>query len=226
MEAESEPNSVRGRLVAAASCGVAFAVIWVVVARMTWPGRLDVRVTAWAAQHRTDVLTAFFEAITHLGSMSFLIPAAALLGGFLLIRRREWKPLVWFALTLAVTGLSYSLVKTLVARPRPPEALRITDATGWAFPSGHAAQAVAFWSLVAVLLSTGRSRRTRAASVGAAVTLAIAIGISRIYLGAHWTTDVLAGWVLGGFWLFLVLALVLAMRERPGSQATQAGSAD
>jgi len=226
MEAESEPNSVRGRLVAAASCGVAFAVIWVVVARMTWPGRLDVRVTAWAAQHRTDVLTAFFEAITHLGSMSFLIPAAALLGGFLLIRRREWKPLVWLALTLAVTGLSYSLVKTLVARPRPPEALRITDATGWAFPSGHAAQAVAFWSLVAVLLSTGRSRRTRAASVGAAVTLAIAIGISRIYLGAHWTTDVLAGWVLGGFWLFLVLALVLAMRERPGSQATQAGSAD
>jgi len=223
MEAGSQHSRVRGRLVAAASCGVAFAVIWVVVARMTWPGRLDVRITTWAAQHRTDVFTTFFEAITHLGSMSFLIPAAALFGGFLLIRRKEWKPLVLAALTLTVTGVSYSLVKTLVARPRPPAVSRITDATGWAFPSGHAAQAVAFWGLVAVLLAAGRSRRTRVASLGAAFALAVAIGISRIYLGAHWTTDVLAGWALGGFWLFLVLAL----RERLGSRskATRAGSA-
>ena len=223
METESEPRRTRPQLVAAASFGVAFAVIWWVVARMTWPGRLDAQVTTWAARHRTDAFTAFFEAITHLGSMSFLIPAAALLGGFLLIRRKEWKPLVWLALTLAVTGLSYSLVKTLVARPRPPAALRITDATGWAFPSGHAAQAVAFWCLVAVLLSAGRPRRTRTASVGVAVALAVTIGVSRIYLGAHWTTDVLAGWVLGAFWLFLVPAL----RERLGSRskATRAGSA-
>jgi undecaprenyl-diphosphatase len=84
--------------------------------------------------------------------------------------------------------------------------------TGSAFPSGHAAQSIAVYGVLAALLAgSGASWTTKVMSWSAAFALTAVIGVSRIYLGAHWLTDVLAGWALGALWLF---ALVTAVRTR------------
>ncbi len=86
---------------------------------------------------------------------------------------------------------------------------------GYAFPSGHATEATAVYGMLAVVLASG-TRRWRAKVLGwaSAVLTAAVVGISRLYLGAHWLTDVLAGWALGGTWLLLVLAMAQALTGR------------
>ena len=94
------------------------------------------------------------------------------------------------------------LVKVLVGRPRPPTALALGGFGGMAFPSGHALQATAVWGMLAVLTAAGVARRRARMLVWiAGVAVAVAVGASRVYLGAHWLTDVMGGWVLGGLWL-------------------------
>jgi undecaprenyl-diphosphatase len=103
----------------------------------------------------------------------------------------------------------YTLAKQLVARPRPPAAELITRAGGLAFPSGHSTQAIVTWGMLAVVLLAGRSRRVRVFLLSAAAFVVLLVGASRVYLGAHWLTDVLGGYALGGAWLALILALYL-----------------
>ncbi len=88
-----------------------------------------------------------------------------------------------------------------MARPRPPVAERLISVTGWSFPSGHATQSVAFWGMLVVVLCGGRTRAVRTVGWVVAALVALAVGLSRIYLGVHWISDVTAGWLLGGAWL-------------------------
>jgi membrane-associated phospholipid phosphatase len=126
-----------------------------------------------------------------------------------LIRRRVVDA-VWLAAAyLGGFGL-YSVAKPLVQRPRPPAADLLTAASGWAFPSGHATQAMVGLGALAVLLA-GRSPRLRPWLLTAATVLVLLVGGSRVCLGAHWPTDVLAGWALGAAWLALVQAARLSL---------------
>lgn len=81
----------------------------------------------------------------------------------------------------------------------------LVHATGAAFPCGHATQAIAVWGMLTVLLLRGHGRRARTAAVTGSTLLVLLIGASRIYLGAHWLTDVVGGFALGGMWLALGL---------------------
>jgi undecaprenyl-diphosphatase len=119
------------------------------------------------------------------------------------VRRGAWRRACFVAVALTVTLLIRLLIVNFVARPRPPG--RLTAATGWAFPSGHTAASAAA-ALIAVLacwslLPSGRGRRLFA---GAAAVWAVAVGISRVALVAHWPSDVLGAWLL-------VLAVVPAI---------------
>lgn len=169
----------------------------------------DPGVLAFMVAHRSGALTIALEIVTWLGSGVVLIPLLVVVSAAMLWWRRDVRTVVETWVIYGGGVLLYAAVKQLVARPRPPAADALVATTNSSFPSGHAVQAVAAWGILAFLLvARGRGRLRLVAPVGAAVVVAV-VGFSRLYLGAHWLTDVLAGSALGGAWLAFVLAVHL-----------------
>jgi membrane-associated phospholipid phosphatase len=106
------------------------------------------------------------------------------------------------------TAVLVQVTKGLVDRPRPPVVSRLVAASDAAFPSGHSAQAIACYGALAWALT--RLTASRAAHVVAwssALGIAFVVGLSRIYLGVHWVSDVLSGWFVGAAWLAVTVAV-------------------
>jgi membrane protein DedA with SNARE-associated domain/membrane-associated phospholipid phosphatase len=151
----------------------------------------DPGVHAWVLAHRTGILNAVFQAVTWLGASAVTVPSLVILGGLLARRRRSWAPLVDIAVVYGSAVLLHAVVGQLVDRPRPPTADWLVPASGWSYPSGHTAQAVAAWGILALLVAARAPRRTSALAVVAAALVAALVAASRVYLGVHWLTDVL-----------------------------------
>ena len=183
----------------------------------------DPHVTAWVIAHRTDWLTSALSVLTWLGSTAVIIPLGLAIGLYFLIRRRSWRPLALQAAAVAGAIGLYGIIKFLIGRPRPPAAIWIGHYTGAAFPSGHATQSAAFYAMLAIVLGTGLSIRGRAILWSAAALVVLIVGASRIYLAAHWLTDVLAGYALGATWVAIVVAILL-ITPRGNSKARQCKS--
>ena len=157
----------------------------------------DSEVTRWFVDHRTPAWTDAMRTITWLGSSAMVIPLAVLVVVALLLARRRW--LVLFVV-LAVSGASLLsvLAKDLIGRDRPPLDIRLQQAHSSAFPSGHSTQAAAtYFALAVVVTVLSQSRLLRAVAWSAATLIVFLVGVSRVYLGMHWATDVLGGWLLG-----------------------------
>jgi membrane protein DedA with SNARE-associated domain/membrane-associated phospholipid phosphatase len=169
----------------------------------------DPHVTAWVVAHRTGWLTSALQVLTWLGSNAFIIPGGLAVGLYFLRRRRGWRPLA--LLTAAVAGAVglWLIIKPVVGRPRPPAAIWIGHYPGASFPSGHATQSAAFYAMLAIVLGAGLPSRRRVILWSAAALVVLIVGASRIYLGAHWLTDVLAGYALGACWVAIVVAILL-----------------
>jgi membrane protein DedA with SNARE-associated domain/membrane-associated phospholipid phosphatase len=174
----------------------------------------DPHVTAWVVAHRTEWLTGVMRVATWLGSTVVIVPMGLIVGLMLLVRRRDWRPLA--VLSAAVGGAVglYNIVKPAVGRPRPPGAIWIGHYSGAAFPSGHATQSIAFYAMLATVLGVGRSPRAKALLWSLAALVVLVVGATRIYLGAHWLTDVLSGWALGASWVAVVVAFLLVASSR------------
>ena len=147
--------------------------------------------------------------VTDLGAAGVLVPLVLAAGLAWRWRRGSWRPLALLAGAAAGAWVVQVAVKQLVERPRPPAGLALSHATGFAFPSGHATDAAAVYGMLAVLLArSGRPAARVAAWAGAAALVAL-VGLSRLYLGVHWLSDVVAGAALGIAWL---LAIFIAGR--------------
>jgi undecaprenyl-diphosphatase len=166
--------------------------------------------------------------VTGLGGYAVLTFVTLATTAYLLMARKRHAAI----LVLAAVGggaLLSTALKFGFERPRPdlvPHGTRIYTAS---FPSGHAMlSAVTYLTLGALLARVQKRPRVKAFLLGAAVILTLAVGASRVYLGVHWPTDVLAGWCVGAAWAALCwfVALQLQRRgqvERPG-QITPPGS--
>ncbi|KQV76105.1 hypothetical protein ASC61_14440 [Aeromicrobium sp. Root344] len=166
---------------------------------------IDPHVAADAIAARSGPLTAAAKLLTLIGSEA-VVGALALLLIIALLERRG----PFFAMCAAAAmGVSACLtlgVKQLVARDRPGPAIRLgaVDRT-YSFPSGHTLNSAVFLGLVAMLLlPLMHDRGRRIAATGALTLLAIGIGSSRVYLGYHWASDVIASWLLA----IAILAMV------------------
>lgn len=130
---------------------------------------------------------------TALGGLLVMGPLALAVAGWLFWRRRGAEAL-WLILTIASGRLVVEGVKLLVQRPRPPVADRLELVTSWSFPSSHSAGTMMTCAALALLWG-------RPAGWIAALVAAGAIGWSRVALGVHWPSDVMAGWGFGLLWI-------------------------
>jgi membrane-associated phospholipid phosphatase len=202
-------------LVAAATfvfAGAAFLALAWDVTRHHGTRAADIRLLSNVVNHRTDILTSCARAITRLGTGLPVYGVVIGLGLFLLLRRRTWRPLVLAVGFLLAGVLLRWLINRAIARPRPPRSLWLTYPGGYSFPSGHTATATIGYGLAAWLVILAWPR-LRSYAIPLAVLLPLAVGLSRVYLGVHWPTDVLAGWLFGIGWL--ALATVVIARFRP-----------
>lgn len=184
-------------------------------------GRLDANVYDAVVQLRNEVLTAVFKVLDWTGKGVVTIPLRIALLLLLLLRRR-FAAGIAFALTWASSEIVLQVMKGYFMRGRPPLALVAT--TGYSFPSGHATAGAAIGvSIVLAFLRAGHRRRVW---ILIALLLAFAMACSRVYLGAHWLSDVVTGVLLGSVAALASFAIVDEVRLRtlrkPGS--TQAGS--
>lgn len=171
--------------------------------------RADPHVTAWLVAHRTGWLSSILKVVTWLGSLAVIIPAGLIAGAYFVLRWHRWWPVALLAVTIGGAVGWYHLVKYLVGRPRPPPAIWIGHFSGASFPSGHATQSVACYATLALIVTAGRPPRIKIAACGLALLIVLVVGASRVYLGAHWLTDVLGGYALGVAWVAAVLAVTL-----------------
>jgi membrane-associated phospholipid phosphatase len=170
----------------------------------------DDDIAEWGSKNATSEAVDVMRLVTTLGSTWVLtiVLAATALGAWL--RRRTLVPLAFLAVVGVGQVLLVNLLKVIIDRDRP-DVLQLVAVRGPSFPSGHSAGAAACWAAVAIVLGSGRGRRTQAALVAGAVLIAVAVATSRALLGVHWLTDVLAGLAVGWGWCALV---AVAFRTR------------
>ncbi|HEY9235433.1 MULTISPECIES: phosphatase PAP2 family protein [Phenylobacterium] len=154
--------------------------------------------------------------ITALGGFTVLTIVTVAATLLLIFKRRRLEALV-FAGTVLLAQFSNSFLKAFYERPRPELVTHGSYVYTHSFPSGHAAMAaVVFLVLATVFASVETRRRTKALIYGLAVAMVVAVGLSRIYLGVHWPTDVLGGWCLGTSWAIAAwIVLAFARRRLP-----------
>lgn len=158
---------------------------------------IDLGVMHWLDARRGDALTAFVRALTNLGDTPVLI-AAGVIGTALLVLLRQPRPALVFALTaLGSWGVSEGS-KALVDRPRPGVVAHLVPLPGNAsFPSGHALCSMAIYGCLGLILGRLVPRPVGWLPPAVGVLLGLAIGLTRPYLGVHYPSDVVAGWMAG-----------------------------
>jgi membrane-associated phospholipid phosphatase len=180
----------------------------------------------FVAGHRTPELTTVMKAVSAAAGPVGMAVCALAAGLLIGIVWRSWAPAAVLGSTVAgAIGLTI-VFKAALAQPRPPLTQSVAAADGYGFPSGHAASAVAVCGAIAWLCSIGmRSWRARTGIWAVAAMLAALVGISRVYLGVHWATDVIGGWIFGVLWLAVVASAWAAFARRPHPPRTRAGRA-
>ncbi|MBW0117743.1 phosphatase PAP2 family protein [Pseudonocardia abyssalis] len=159
---------------------------------------IDQPVLDWFVMHRGPVESVAATVITNLGGTLAMTVLAAVVALWA-VSRRHWGRLAFLLAATGTAGALVMAIKALVGRVRPPQSVQLVAETTASFPSGHTlGSAVVILTVAGVLLKGTRSAGVRATTVVAAVSAVLMIGLSRLYLGVHWATDVLAGWLLGG----------------------------
>lgn len=190
----------------------------------TFVGDLDDDVARWVASHLPAWVEWLARPFSWAGGWIGLV-ASGVVMGVVLARERAWIDLAFLITAFAGSQLLANGMKPLFERPRPGFGSAIPLPHSASFPSGHSAAAVACVGALVVLLDERLApERQRTALWAGAVVLGIGIGLSRIVLGVHWVSDVVAGWALGAAWL----ALCLLGREvvRHGGLASLRGRDD
>lgn len=175
---------------------------------------IDPRVTADFIAHRTPDRTDVARGISLVGDVPVLLLLTAIVALALWVRTRRLQPGILLAVGMAGAGILTYGLKVLIERHRPGPAFELGPIeTDFSFPSGHTLGSTVFFLLLAVLVWRSDVRRTtKIAATVIAVVLSLAMGLSRVYLGYHWGTDVLAGWLIALTWLCLLATAIHLIR--------------
>jgi undecaprenyl-diphosphatase len=162
---------------------------------------------------------------TALGSTGVLTVVVLAIAGFLAMTRKGLAALLVLGSVIGGVLISQTM-KWAYARPRPELVPHGAEVFTASFPSGHSMMAaVVYLTLGALLACTQPDRAVKAYILAMAVLLTVLVGVSRVYLGVHWPTDVLAGWVLGSLWALICLMIMLWLQSRGQVEDDTAGPA-
>lgn len=166
--------------------------------------RVDREILLWINAHASPALDAFFVSITDFGGVPFIASITAIIAAYLIYRRKYLKT---FLLVAAIGGaaLLNLTLKLLFERARPELWERLVVESNFSFPSGHAmgSSALAF-TIVAILWNT----KWRIPAIVCGALYMLTIGLSRLYLGVHYPTDILGGWLVSFAWVLAVSVIV------------------
>lgn len=179
------------------------------------PGQsMDLAIMHFMAELRTGepALVEVAAALTLLGGAAVTLPLAALAALALLLRRHSIRAYILVATVLGERALVHAL-KEWVGRPRPLNGE--FDVGNMAFPSGHAANSMTVYLALVILIAPAAHRRPL---VVAAILLSVTIGLTRVFLGVHWLSDVIGGWALG----LATILLAAAAARRSGALPIEA----
>jgi undecaprenyl-diphosphatase len=170
-------------------------------------------------------LLGFLRPTTELGS-TIAVTIIAVLTLLVGVAAGPWRHGAIGAGVIGLAALAVEIIKTTVARERPEVLDPILVERGFSFPSGHASLSMVAYGILAVLVSrSSLSRGTRRAVVGVVVPLVFLIGLSRVWLGVHYPSDVIAGWVAGATVVVVFASFTRGVSREPAGAAAAADPA-
>jgi membrane-associated phospholipid phosphatase len=169
---------------------------------------VDRPIVAWLAAHREPVLTTVMRTVTMVGSPVAVAAVITIVCTAVAWRTRTGLPLVIAVLAVAGFAISVTVAKLVIGRQRPPLSYAVMALDGYSYPSGHVigvtiAAGVCAWMLAHRVI---RSGTIRIAVWTTALVIIGGVGFSRVYLGVHYPSDVVGGWLLGATWTGVVIA--------------------
>ena len=175
---------------------------------------LDRTVALGLHTHSTDPATGLMSAVTQLGGTQALLTVTLAAVLALMAKRRLAHAALMAAALIGGQALNWAL-KASFERPRPSFSEPLATAAGYSFPSGHAMVSLTVYGALAFVVATSiKSRRARTAILASALTLILTIGFSRIYLGVHYVSDVLAAYAAGAAWLSVCALTAVSVERR------------
>jgi undecaprenyl-diphosphatase len=209
-------RSLHGRLIAVKLLAV--VVLALAIAHLSIVTRVDSAVIAvvhdWTGGWANDLVSAV-SAFGGTTTVTWVTAAAVAV----LLALRHLRGAAALALAVLATQAVVAIAKVVMTRPRPDDDVAVADPSGWSFPSAHSASAVALYVMLALIATTlwrrGQIPRLTFVVAGAVVVL---VGLSRIYLGAHYPTDVLAGWLTGGILVVASWAMCSRLPSGPAAR--------
>ncbi len=174
----------------------------------------DTRISAAVQSWRTPYMTSGMRAVTHAGGTAFIMIVTVGIVTIMMVRGRRLEA-AFAAGALGVGMLLSTLAKGHFERPRPPVGTMLADLPiTYSFPSGHSMASLLVASVVAWLVLRLELRPlAKGLAVAGCALYAIVVGVSRVYLGVHYPTDVTASWLLGGAWLAIGLPVMTLLIE-------------
>jgi membrane-associated phospholipid phosphatase len=191
--------------------------------------RYDQTINAWVGHERRDAVTTLLRGATILGGSTGMGILVAIVAAILLIRKERASAI--FVLVTAVGGAILNTgLKMIFARARPDMATAIAVARFYSFPSGHAMISfITCGALAYIALRQPWSWALKSAALAVALTIVVLVGVSRVYLGVHWTSDIAGGWSAGIVWLaaaVVAFEMLLRLRQRKRGAAPSPPTAD
>jgi membrane-associated phospholipid phosphatase len=183
---------------------------------------VDSALRNWVLAHRNGILTDVMVNASRFGSTPSLIVIALVVAAFLAWRGRRGDSLLVICTCTGVFVLG-PILKVLFTRARPPVSQYLVTVDSWSFPSGHSLNSMVVLGLLTVLAVRDRRGLPRVLVVALGAFLVLLVGFSRVYLGVHWPTDVLAGWLMGAAWLTICLVVARILRGNTSSSGTVQG---
>ncbi len=161
----------------------------------------DNGISKFIHSYRNETITAFFQVTTHFGDRLVYIILIIALAAYFVIKHKRWKFIIQTILVLGLSSLSNIVLKRYINRSRPALDHLIPVHT-LSYPSGHAMSAMAFYGFLIYLSLRYIKKNTLKITLCVFLSIMILmIGLSRVYLGVHYPSDVLAGFVGGGIWV-------------------------